>query len=54
MNGASQNTIKISGKQMINIYRDVLLGYIYEDDLVIDNRRVREERGGFNQTAILT
>lgn len=34
MNGASQNTIKISGKQMINIYRDVLLGYIYEDDLL--------------------
>lgn len=34
MNGASQNTIKISVKQMINIYRDVLLGYIYEDDLL--------------------
>lgn len=34
MNGASQNTIKINGKQMINIYRDVLLGYIYEDDLL--------------------
>lgn len=38
MNGVLQNMIKISGKQMINIYRDVLLGYIYEDDflLIID------------------